>query len=67
MEGLQKQDNGYDLMLYGAYERYEQITQLNQCVQHVIWVEEVWEIGGRVMVNTLVLKTQDEVTIKESK
>ena len=26
----------------------EQITWLNQCVQHVIWVEEVCEIGARV-------------------
>ena len=21
---------------------------LNQCVQHVIWVEEFWDIGARV-------------------
>ena len=26
----------------------EQITWRNQCVQHVIRVEEVWEIGARV-------------------
>ena len=25
----------------------EKITQGNQCVQHMIWVEEVWETGDR--------------------
>ena len=26
----------------------DQMTWKNKCVQHVIWVEEVWEIGARV-------------------
>ena len=26
----------------------EQITWWNKCLQHVIWVEEIWEIGDRV-------------------
>ena len=39
----------------------------NKCVKHVIWVEEVWDIGGQGLGNTLGLKTQDAVAVKESK
>ena len=40
----------------------KQITWWNKCVQHVIWVEEVWEIGCyEGLWNTLVINTQDEV------
>ena len=42
----------------------EQITWLNQCIQHAIRVEEVWDGGGQGLVKTLVLKTQDAVSIK---
>ena len=40
---------------------------LNQCVQHMIRVEEVYDIGIWGLVNNLGLKTLDAVTIKESK
>ena len=36
----------------------------NQCVKYVIWVEEVWGIGGYVPGNILGQKTQDVVSIK---
>ena len=41
-------------------------TWLHQCVQHIIWVEEVWDIGCQVIVNTIGIKTLDAVGIKES-
>ena len=45
----------------------ELITWRNNCVQHVIWVEEVWDIGCQGLGNTLGLKTLDAVVTKKSK
>ena len=39
----------------------------NQSAQHVIWIEEVWEIGCQGMGNTLGLNTWRVVAIKQSK
>ena len=35
----------------------DQITWINQCGKHVMRVEEVWDIVGQGLVNTLVLNT----------
>ena len=43
------------------------INWLNKCIQHVIQVDEVWQIRCYGLGNTLVLKTMDTVAIKESK
>ena len=42
----------------------KQTTWLNQCVQHVIQVEEVWQIREQDLGKTKVLKTNDAVAIK---
>ena len=42
----------------------ERITWRNQCVQNMIRVEEVWDIEGQGIGNTLGLKTQNEVALK---
>ena len=53
---------------YMAHMRVnEQISWLNNCVHHVIWVEEVWEIERQGIGKNLRLNTQDAAAIKESK
>ena len=39
-------------------------TWLNQCLRHLILVEEFWDIGFQVIGKTLGLNTQDAVAIK---
>ena len=45
----------------------EQITWWNQCVQHVILVDEVWDIVCYGLGNTIGIKTIGAAEIKKSK
>ena len=49
-----------------TFHRNTDVTWLNNCVQHVIWVEEVWEIRCEDIGETLGLKTLGIIVIDES-